>query len=141
MHEQPTTWIDKRRWRNRANATTATSAIALCMRHLSAGSLTRASRAALLAQRLMRLEVEQAERKRKQEIKRAIERARAEAALEEARKAIESLNAPPRQRYEPLSDGELQRMLASASADTNPIRDRNPTIDALPVQFSAPDSC
>lgn len=116
MHEQPHTWTKQRRGRNRPNAATSKSAIALCTRHLSDGSLIRASRAALLAQRLMRLETEQAERARKQDAKHAIERGRAEAALAQAHRAVASLDEPPKPRHQPLSDGELHAMLARLPA-------------------------
>ena len=85
-------WSQQRRTRHQPQ-NDADAAIALCTRHLRSGALTRAASAALLAHRLVRLEAALAERQRKRDFKAAMERHRAEAALEEARKAVASLGA------------------------------------------------
>ena len=86
-------WSQRRRV-SRDTQTNLDAALALCARHLRVGALNNAARAAAPAQRLIALETMQSERRRKQEFKAAMERHRAEAAIEEARKAVASLNTP-----------------------------------------------
>jgi len=137
-------WSQRRRARHHSR-TASDTALALCARHLQSGALARASRAALLAQRLMHLETKQSERLGKQAIKAAAERQRAEAALEQARKAVALLNPPSVQHaeYNVLCSDEdwpetLKRMLADATAQRHA---DNAEIGSQPVQNAPPDSC
>ena len=82
-------WSENRRSRNRQGD--ADAALALCARHLYSGALTDAGRAAALAHQLIRLEAALNERQIKRNSKASIERYRAGLALEEARKAVASL--------------------------------------------------
>lgn len=137
-------WRRTRRAR-RPTQTDSDAALLLCARHLSAGALTDAGRAALLAQRLMHLETARAERQMKRDAKAAMERHRAEVALEQTRKVVASLNPPPAPRHDYnvlCSDKDwpetLKRMLADANAQRSV---RNAEISSQPVQISPPDSC
>ena len=137
-------WSRRRRASHEAQ-TNIDIALAICARHLRVGAVTNAARAAALAQRLMHLDTMQAERCRRQEIKAAMERQRAEVALKEARKAVASLAAPaaPRAEYDVLCPDEdwpetLKRMLADAEAQR---MSGNAAIDSQPVQIPPPDSC
>jgi hypothetical protein len=134
-------WSQRRRTAHGAQSN-IDAALTLCARRLTAGALMDAARAAALAQRLIVLESMQADRRRKQEAKLAMERHRAEAALEEARKAVASLGEPPKPRYEPFRDGEWRSMLERSIAAVNTSRSmENATIDSQAVQIPAPDSC
>jgi predicted Rossmann fold nucleotide-binding protein DprA/Smf involved in DNA uptake len=130
------TWTKRRRAR-REQPAASDAAFALCARHLQAGALAPASRAALLAQRLMRLEAEQADRSRKRAIKEANQRRRAEEALEEARKAVASLEQK-KPRFAPLGNEEWWALLQSTHRAAP---ERQAAIDTPPVRSAPGDSC
>ena len=138
---EPNNWSRRRR-AGRDAQTNIDAALTLCARHLSAGALTNATRAAVLAQRLMHLDTMQSERRRKQEFKAAMQRHRAEAALAEARKAVASLSEPPKPRYALLADGEWRSMLEHSITAANTSRSsENATVNSRPVQNPPRDSC
>jgi hypothetical protein len=138
-------WREQRRNRQQS-PNSADAAIALCARHVKSGALADASRAALLAQRLIQLETAHAERRRRQEIKAAHERRRAEAALAQARKAVASLAPPPpapAPKYNiNCADKDwpetLKRMIADANAQRS---GAIAEIGSGPEQKPPPDSC
>ncbi|MFZ2031508.1 MAG: hypothetical protein WAU68_14440 [Vitreimonas sp.] len=130
-------WSQRRRDRH-LTPTASDAALSLCARHLQSGALTNAGRAALLAQRLMHLEATHSERRRKQDMVRQ----RAETALEQARKAVDSPGGPPKPRYEPLTNGQWRTMLERSIAAANtPRLTENAAINSAPVQIPQPDSC
>jgi hypothetical protein len=134
-------WSQRRRASHDAQ-TNIDAALRLCARHLSAGAIIDAIRAAALAQRLIALETMQSERRRKQELKAAMERNRAEAALAEARKAVASLSETRKPSYEPLTDGQWRTMLERSITAANTSRPAESAIvDSQPVQIPPPDSC
>ncbi|MBI3439900.1 MAG: hypothetical protein HY054_14835 [Proteobacteria bacterium] len=138
-------WSRRRRARN-AGKGGANTAIALCKRQLDSGAIAEASRLAVLAHRLIRLEFAHAELQRKRAYKEAMERHRAEAALEEARKAVASLGPPPptptvsTAPASPVDDAWRER-LARIKADLSAQQSAKPQIGSQPVQNPPRDSC
>ena len=141
-------WSQRRRARHDP-PDSADAAIAACTRQVRSGAFAEASRSALLAHRLVRLEADYHELKKKRAYKEAMARHRAEAALEEARKVVASRNAsrnplPPVRSQDDIyrEVREQHAALEAAVAAINRQRAAaNTQISSAAVQNPPPDSC